>query len=212
MNSVSRHSVLLLIALLGAARAQQKSAQKPPTPGSNTPVVNCSEAQTSKACTSFKQLLDAHDTEIVNSLAKKPAYVCFRPTEDAFLIFNAEPPAKYSWEKAAVGEKQATYLPQLEEYRNGVHYGYKFGRGFWRRHGDEQPRFESDEQTTGRNKGLDIEIDGDEISIDYQSTNQHDGTTQYSLTIRRSTGRFIETFVADNTPTTTHSGTCLIYR
>ena len=78
--------------------------------------------------------------------------------------------SKHLWEKADVGERQAANLPQLEEYRDGVHYRYKFGRGFWRRYGDEEPRFESDEQTKGRNKGLDIEIDGDEISVEYPFT------------------------------------------
>jgi len=71
-----------------------------------------------------------------------------------------------------------------------------------------------DDLTTasGRYKGLKIDIDDSELSIDFPFNNQIGGTTQYSLTIRRSTGRFIETYSSDNTATTTHSGTCLIYR
>jgi hypothetical protein len=197
------------------AQAQQKTAAKPQPPTKpKIPSVNCSEAQTSKACSSFKQLLEAHDKDILDSLSSPTSYVCFRPNEDAFLIFHEDAPGPYRWQKLdeGAGERQLG-VPVLAEFRNGVVYRvtYGFGSYWFRSSPDSEPSFKSrsDEQF---NDGATILIDDTEISISHPFKNQNGGTTQYSLTIRRSTGRFMETFASENTPITTYSGTCLIYR
>lgn len=207
---------LLLVVFFSVAQAQQKAAGKLQLPKKpTTPSVNCSAAQTSKACSAFKQLLEAHDTDILHAVMSPTSYVCFRPIEVAFLIIHVEPPSAYGWRKdgSNVGQTQEiTSSVSLTEYRDGVFYTMKDGRGYWRRFSpDEDPMFHS-ESTEGMFKGLKISILGAEIFIDYPFENQAGGTTQYSLTLRRSTGRFIETFAGENAPTTTHSGACLIYR
>lgn len=210
-------SSLLLLALFGVAQAQQKAAEKPRPPTKpQTPTVNCSEAQTSRACSSFMQLLEAHDTDILATLSSPTSYVCFRPSEDDFWVFHMQAPSKstYAWKESDDGVGQTQRLSafaSLEEYRDGVLYTFSPGVGYWRRYShDGEPTFYS-ESTEGPHKGLKIDIEATEISIDYPFKNQNGGTTQYSLTIRRSTGRFIETFSVEHTPSTTHSGTCLIY-
>jgi len=207
------NTLILLLLALGASQAQQKTAQKPQP--AKPPSVNCPEAQTSKACHSFKQLLDAQDKDILHSLSLPPSYVCFRPGEDAFLIVNVEEPRPYGWKKLddnGVEEQQFKSSVKLTEYKEGVFNSIKNGREVWRRSSpDDEPLFYS-EATEGLFKGLKIVVDEAEITIDYPFNNQNGGTTQYSLTIRRSTGRFIEAFTSEITHTTTQSGSCLIYR
>jgi len=58
-------STLLMMLFSVANQAQQKAGAKLQPPiKPKAPAVNCSEKQTSKACGSFKQLLDAHDKDI----------------------------------------------------------------------------------------------------------------------------------------------------
>lgn len=205
-------SSLLLLVLLNLAQAQQKTAEKLRAPTKpKTPTVNCSEAQTSKACRSFKQLLEAHDNDILDTLSSPTSYVCFRPSEDAFLIFRVRAPYRDLWKQPDdhVGETQPS-SETLTEYRDGVLYNVVAGLGYWWRSSpDGEPEFTLQ---NSRIEGLMLAIFPTEISIDYPFKKQNGGTTHYSLTIRRSTGRFIETFAGENTPITTHSGTCLIYR
>ena len=210
-----QNSYLLLVLALSLAGAQQNNEQKRPALKPTSPSVNCSEARSSKACGSFKQLVDARDKDILDSLSSKPTYVCFRPNEDAFLLIHVQPPSPYIWRTADDGVGQTQDFQSsvnLTEYRDGVFYTIKDGRASWYRSSpNSEPLFHS-ESTQGIFKGLKITVYPTEISFDYPFNNQNGGTTQYSLTIRRSTGRFTETFTTETAPVTTHSGSCLIYR
>jgi len=117
---------------------------------------------------------------------------------------------QYGWSKLADGGEETQYgWPNLDEYTNGIFSRFIHGFGSWHRTTLEVFFRSSDEKI---NDGASVIIDDTEISIEQPFKNQNGGTTQYSLTIRRSTGRFIETFASENISTTTHSGTCLIYR
>jgi hypothetical protein len=196
-------------------------AKQPPQAASlkpKPPTVTCSDKATLKACTSFKQLIDAHDKDMLESISSHTSYVCFRPDEDAFIIFHAEKPRIELWKTSEDNLSQVQRLKtvaRLMEYRDGVFYLAKFGSAYWERLApNEEPTFHS-ETTDGRFKGLQMSIDPAEIDIEYPFKNANGGTTQYSLTIRRSTGRFIEKVSSEDTPRTlptTSSGTCLIYR
>jgi invasion protein IalB len=71
---------LTLLMLFSVAQGQQTTVKKPSLPTTpKIPTVNCSEAETSKACSSFKQLLEAKDKELLDSLSSPTSYVCFRP-------------------------------------------------------------------------------------------------------------------------------------
>lgn len=208
--------LLPLIVVLSTAEARQKPVGKPPQPPNPPPpIINCSEAKTAKACGSFKQLLDAHDKDILDSLSRKTTYVCLRPNEDAFLIFHVEPPSPYGWRKAedGVGQTQESKSSaNLTEYRDGVFYTIKDARAPWyRSSADSEPLFHS-EPTEGMFKGLKVTIDPTEVFINYPFDNQSGGTTKYSLTIRRSTGRFVETLETESRTVATHSGSCFVYR
>lgn len=196
------------------AQGQQKTAKKPPLPTTpKTPTVNCSEAQTSKACSSFKQLLEAKDTELLDSLSSPTSYVCFRPNEDAFLIFHVNAPMGL-WETLKSGRERQHNWQVLGDFRNGILYHTATIGGEWNRYhfGKEltEPTFTSSDEEY--NKGATVNIDAVEAFVEYPFQNQNSGTTQYSLKIRRSTGRFTETFWINNVSVSENSGTCLIYR
>lgn len=206
---------LTLLTLSSMAQGQQKTAKKPPLPTTpKTPTVNCSEAQISKACGSFKQLLEAKDKDLLDSLSSPTSYVCFRPKEDAFLIFHVNAP-RGLWEHQENRVETQTSLQVLGEFRNGVFYHDTTVFGHWSRLSFDKEIMEPMFTTTSNmddNEKATVNIDAAEISIEYPFKNQNGGTTQYSLIIRRSTGRFIETYSVENTPSTTNTGTCLIYR
>ena len=119
------YSSLLVFVFLTVALAQQKKAEKPqPSTRPKTPTVNCSDVQTSKACGSFKQLLEATDKDVLTLLSLPTSYVCFRPSEDAFLLFHVDEPTQYMWETLEGDAKGQTQygVPVLAEFRNGVLY------------------------------------------------------------------------------------------
>jgi hypothetical protein len=153
MICASHRSLLFLLLWVDAALAQQKTAEKPPPSiKAKPPIITCSEAATSKACTSFKQLLDAQDKDILETLSLPQSYVCFRPNEDAFLIFHVRVPEKDGWEKADddVGQTQGfKKTAGLTEYRDGVFYTDHSVREYWRRfRPDEEPLFHSDQRNS----------------------------------------------------------------
>src|ERR1039458_3425816 len=130
------YSSLLVFVFLTVALAQQKKAEKPqPSTRPKTPTVNCSDVQTSKACGSFKQLLEATDKDVLTLLSLPTSYVCFRPSEDAFLLFHVDEPTQYMWETLEGDAKGQTQygVPVLAEFRNGVLYRTTNGIGYWSR-------------------------------------------------------------------------------
>jgi hypothetical protein len=57
-----------------------------------------------------------------------------------------------------------------------------------------------------------ITIDSDEIFVHYDFLNTGNKTTDYSLRIRRSTGRYVETLEVKGSEPLELSGTCLVFR
>ena len=164
--------LILLLALMMSQLQRKAGTKTPPPTTPKSPSITCSESDAAKACASFRQLVEAHDKHILSETSTKPAFVCFRPKEDAFFIFRAEQPipsAPWIKDKDGKAENHIVLSGFFSEYRNGVLYALRF-------------------------------------------TNANDTTTEYSLTIRRSTGRFTETFASEKRPLTVGTGTCLIYR
>ena len=176
-----------------------------------SPIVTCSDATTQKACRSFKQLVDAHDADILDRISAPPLYVCFRPDEDSFLMISFREPRKYLWKQAkdSTDETQLAFL-RVDEYRDGVSRSFKTADGVWRRYrADTQPFMEIDMKD-----GFKGTVSENELVISYPFKNQEGGMTQHSLSLRRSTGRFMESFtiVPSTNSFATASGSCLIYR
>ena len=112
-----RHaSALFIVALLSlgltasAAMSQTKpnttgTAKKSPSVAVRTvPTIKCTDPDSMVSCKSFKQLVDARDKDLMDSLTgdkeskqKHFAYVCLRPKDDEFEIvdFNEPPPGDF---------------------------------------------------------------------------------------------------------------------
>lgn len=143
-------------------------------------------------------------------IAARPLYVCFRPNQDAFVIVHFYDPSPREWESDKHGESQSSRVI-VREFRDGVLYDIKGIVGDWTRYrSEDEPVFEGERDGPFK----DVTIDQEQIHLEYPLKNLNGGTTRYSLTIRRSTGRFTERFDAEeNTSLSSASaGTCLIYR
>jgi hypothetical protein len=207
MNCLWRYLLSLLL-LVGVATAEQ--------PG-NCPV------EAYESCNSFKQLVTANDKEIMASLSTT-SWVCFRPRTDEFIIFHMKPLSSSAWQWSNDAQWQIQYSGfLLSEYRDGVRYRFEGVGHYWHRsNSDSEPIFSP--ESIGKNAtptfypkstGHRFFITDTEISVDYPFLNQNNGTTQYSLVIRRSTARFTESYTAvgaGGTPTIIkHSGSCFVY-
>ena len=193
-------------------------AQVAPEPEGHS-AVECSDRAALKACNSFRQLLEGSDKEVLDHISVRPSYVCFRPDADEFVIAGIDNPIG-RWEKddKRRGERRQAVV-FLIEYRDGLRFQERIGFGYWHRRDlqDHNPTFEAEQKTasalspdagswTARAKA-----DNAEIEIGYSFTNQSDSITEYALSIRRSTGRFYETFT-DQKNAVKQAGTCRVYR
>jgi hypothetical protein len=179
-----------------------------------------------KACSSFKQLLDAHDPEITgyfepNAHRTPIIYFCFRPNEDSFVIFAPILISdEVSWKPVPGGqrgEQRELSIAWWREYRGGLKSFTKLASGHWRRFAgsDAEPTFASDPFEEPDPGDLKVVIGPDEIDIkySYQTSRIVNGELtlpfiEHSMKIRRSTGRYIES----EDLTRKASGSCLIYR
>jgi len=82
------------------------SPKKSPTTVNNAPIgpVKCTDPDSAQSCKSFKQLMEAHDKDLIAAVlgsqsvsGRHFAYVCFSPHNDAFRVvsFNEPPPKDY---------------------------------------------------------------------------------------------------------------------
>jgi hypothetical protein len=172
---------LMLISFGGWSQPAKQQPRPPTKP--KAPTITCSDTATLKTCTSFKQLVEAHDKDILETISSGTSYVCFRPTDDAFLLLHFEMPRRDGWKKDDSGEKQwGTSAVALTEYRDGVFYAVKKGRSTWYRIAASEEPFLSFYPTEGLlTKDVGITIDGSEATISYSFKNQNGGTTQYSF-------------------------------
>ena len=121
-----RFLILVFSGILVAvsAFAQTKPAQNShsaPAPAKKAvsmPSIKCDDPESSKACKSFKQLMDAKDKDLTNMVLGDPgpgidthrSYVCFRPNVDTFFIIQADEPKKGMLYRYPLGSK---FLPSF---------------------------------------------------------------------------------------------------
>jgi hypothetical protein len=193
-----------------AAKSKSVAAPKPVDP---TRI--CPDPDAAVACKSFRQLLDAHDTGILDSI-KPSAYVCFRPKSDVFFIFQYAKPISWS-EADSDGIRTAAGRFSFTEYRNGLASNGRYGPGTWRQGpavsetGPAVVGFESS-SSSPLNKGLNVSMDSDEIGVQFDLPTTNNETVKHAVSIRRSTGRFAETFKLQEKPLTEDVGACLVFK
>ena len=184
----------------------------------------CSDYPTARAaCNSFKELVDHRDSEILDMLRQQcrigggkagRTYACLKDGEDKFLIVAFNMPTE--WQKTELGALTGRSTMCMDEYENGIPNGYQhhsvleWTRADANRGASEAMTPITKELYRGEHiaRGETVAtVDPGEITMSYSFANKAGGTTDYRLTVRRSTKRFVETWTtAENTET--ESGHC----
>jgi hypothetical protein len=101
-NIVQLAFVLLITAAIPQTKTGATStSKKPPSTGRTVPSVRCTDPDSMVACKSFRQLVDARDKDLIDSLTgdkeskqRHFAYVCLRPKDDVFKVVEFDEPPR----------------------------------------------------------------------------------------------------------------------
>jgi hypothetical protein len=93
------------------------------------PTIKCTDPDSMVACKSFKQLVNARDKDLLDSLVgdkdsrqRHFAYVCLRPKSDVFKIveFNEPLPGEYSpYSPPRTANNDVSWLPEMQAFPHG---------------------------------------------------------------------------------------------
>jgi len=169
-------------------------AQDSPTPPAPLLKVDCAKVDFSPACKSFNEMVDNKDRDLLRVIAGiYHAFVCFRPSEDTFIVISFLPPYDAGFKKSAndkdVSEERGWFT--YARYKDGLSDLTRFGRGSWMKAGNLPESFE-----TPQNSRVSVFLDDTELDFGFSYPNAVKTTTEYNLGMRRSTLRFVETYYA----------------
>jgi hypothetical protein len=127
-NITASITALLTLVISTAAAAQTKTnTASPPKKSSpmaarTIPTIKCTDADSMAACKSFKQLVDARDKGLLDSLTgskdvgkKHFAYVCLRPKNDSFKIVDFYEPSSGEYRSYSPPDLPKNLLSAMEE-------------------------------------------------------------------------------------------------
>jgi hypothetical protein len=128
----------------------------------------------------------------LDGITNGTAFVCFRENEDAFIIVSFEQPKDTDFQKdPKTGAITFPGLASIRRFSKGLSDESKLLFGTWAKaYPTSDPTFVSTSKTSDN----EVFIDRSELSISYSFTNLGKTKTNYSLQIRRSTLRFLETW------------------
>ena len=195
-----------------------------------------------QSCRSFHELLNRKDADILEKIGKdNEAFVCFREDEDSFFIaeysqlkWSSWIPDSDNWPKDSTSGPYYAYgSAAVTNYRSGQDDDW-YGAGplsKWKAFGhtgkftvkDGAP-FLADAPgamfvancTFPEGEQCSLFIDQTSFKLYRNFKNKKEGTTDYALEIRLSTGRYSETYSWDKSKDadegeTKHSGRCEVY-
>lgn len=141
----------------------------------------------SAGCSSFNEMLNHGDREILKAISgHTDALVCFKEAEDVFIVIDFNNPFKRS-----DVIRKAFGIVDFARYKNGQRETFEFWAGSWTRAKDEDSE---DAKFVATN--LTAYMNSTEIFLSYRYPNVSGTVTRYSLSIRQSTLRFLETYDA----------------
>jgi hypothetical protein len=151
---------------------------------------------TSPGCISYNEMVQNKDTDLLTTLRNNATFVCFRPIEDVFFTLAYTKPDDSSFAK--VGSTQvyeADGFIYYDRYKSGIDDDNFFVYGKWKRVGKDKRSsyFESLSGTPARGH-----ITDNEIGIAQSFKNRMGTNTTYTVAVRRSTSRFVETHTWKN--------------
>lgn len=156
-----------------------------------------SKHQDAKPQESFRELISVKDKAVLAALGMDHAFVCFKQEADEFLIVSFSDPQDNNWRTSEKDkdEERAFAVASIDHYEEGATApgGVTVAViGHWKRYSifPGQVIFEGSSTDSNAN----ISIDQDEFTASKTYTNVSGGQTKFRLTLRRSTGRFTETY------------------
>ena len=176
------------------AKGKAASASKP------TIQITCTDKASEVACKTFKAMLDAKDPDIVSDIKSENfTYICPRTGADDFFVVTLERPKDSLWWPSDISrmdglqEQEAT--SKFVIYANGVFENGMFAWGKWTK---GSPKMKNETSfyiaKPSRTYTLDVRANESEISLESEYPNASGTQTVNTQTIRRSTGRFRETW------------------
>lgn len=202
---------------------QKKAALKKPAAKSATPrpVFTCPDPEAKQGCKSYEELARAKDSGLPGKFDER--YVCFRKNADEFFVVAYSTPLfQPTWNekyKKAIVDPSATSEGSgfASTYVNGVDDSHTmpafFFEGTWRPYEDglfSASKFNFEDIKTTDDPHSSMYINRGQLSITYRYQNALDAGVVYSLTIQRSTGRFVESFqkLSEKVPFLQSTGRC----
>jgi hypothetical protein len=154
------------------------------------------------SCKSFTELLQNKDKDLLEAF--KPdqnAFVCFRSEEDAFFVIGWQIASDFRKAPNKPGESSAELvaasMASYTLYRNGVLSDWHAWFDYWKKwpfQSDADAHISAKNQKQGN-----FNADASEVNVSFGFENRIGTTTKYSVSVRRSTGRFTETISAPDT-------------
>lgn len=214
MGDRASRVLLRLVVVLGSTMGFAQAAGST-APDLNLKALDCREQWSDlDSCKSFAELVQNKDKDLLNTL--KPGentFVCFRPEEDAFFIIDWE--ILSAFRKTSAVEHRAAGMTQYDLYRNGALADSRAWIGYWTRsplESDDNARISVKNAKNGN-----FYADASEVNVSFSFENRIGTTTKYSVSVRRSTGRYTETISAPDKKggkeqPFDRTGRCLRYR
>ena len=184
--------------------------------------IDCPAGPTGAACRSFKDAVDDEDKHIVEAVRRRAhVIVCFRPTEDVFLLLSYDSPEQKLWQEqeSRTGFQQPGTV-EFTRFRNGnANLGGEsllaVGRWLTSSTDDDRTRqFSGASLVPGDNGTIRIDSDGVHISHTFKEK-AVDSVMQHEFSMRSPTEGFVEKFTKPAPPGEGHvqtSGKCLTYK
>jgi hypothetical protein len=191
MRAVKNVAFILLFAAAGAF-AQNTSA-----PSGSSLKTDCTKIELTLSCGSFNEMVEGNDKDLLSAIQGfDHAFVCFRTDEDTFIVVSISTPYTSTFRKSATDKSLSTAYGRVryKRYKDGVSDYIRFGPGSWVRSEGISDSFETKEGAP-----VSAFMDDDELNISFKYANIVKTTSDYNLTIRRSTRRFTETVYVKET-------------
>ncbi len=169
------------------------------------------------SCASFKELLENRDKELLSAIGTErgdSTLVCFDEREDRFieLSINLSVSGKSSiaYDEYRKGRRESNHhSTELKWYAPLGERDHTYPEGWWMPPTDSLHRkYDGDHISTGETVAT---VDASEISFKYSFSNRRGTITDYELTIRRSTNRFIESYQVGNASPIEETGHCALF-
>jgi len=164
---------------------------------------DCSKlSPASPGCKSYNEMVFASDKQLLSTFQTDITFVCWRPYKDVFFTLSYAQPSYEEFTR--VGSTTTYQTPGMlyyVRYKDGVRDDMQYVLGSWKKYtkdGGQPAQFFPSQNSAARS--LNGNITADEVGIEYSFSNLSNTKTAYSVSIRRSTLRFVENYMWENPP------------